>query len=73
VLASLIDVVIYLIIFDAILSWFMGDHDFPKSLTASMLDPLYRPVRKITGGRGGLDFSPIILIVVLSVLQSVVS
>ena len=44
-LASLIDVVIYLIIFDAILSWFMGDHDFPKSLTASMLNPLYRAVR----------------------------
>ena len=72
-LASLIDLVIYLIIFDAVLSWFMSDEDFPKSLTASMLNPLYRPFQKITGSSGGMDFSPMILIVVLSVLQSVVS
>ena len=72
-LADLIDVIIYLVIFDAILSWIMSDQDFPKSLTSTMVNPLYRPVRKLTGGSGGLDFSPIILIVILSVLQSIVS
>ena len=72
-LRALIDVVIYLVILDAVLSWFMGPRDFPKSLTSSMLDPVYRPLRDRFGGsNGGIDFSPIILIIGLSVIQSCV-
>ena len=69
-LVALIDLVIYLIVIDAILSWFMSERAFPKSLTSAMVNPLYKPLRKVIGNAGGLDFSPIILIVLLSVLQS---
>lgn len=68
-IAYLIDVVIYLVVLDAILSWFMGDRSFPRSLTSTMLAPIYRPIRNLFGGKGGIDFSPIILIVALSLLQ----
>ena len=72
-LGTLIDVVIYLIIADAVLSWFMGPQDFPKSLTSSMLDPIYSPIRdRLGASRGGIDFSPILLIVGLSVVQACV-
>ncbi len=72
VLAQLLDVVIWLIIIDAVLSWVMAPDAFPKSLTTAMLEPLYKPIRSLVSFGGGMDFSPIILIVVLNVIQAFV-
>ncbi len=71
-LAQLLDVVIWLIIIDAVLSWFMAPDAFPKSLTTTMLEPLYKPIRGLVSFGGGIDFSPIVLIVVLNVIQAFV-
>lgn len=71
-LAQLLDVVIYLIIIDAVLSWFMAPDAFPKSLTTTMLEPLYKPIRSLVSFGGGIDFSPIVLIVLLNVIQAFV-
>ena len=69
--ADFIDIVIYLVFLDAILSWFMRPTDFPKSLTSAMLEPIYRPIRRLFGsGGGGLDFSPFVIIIALSVIQA---
>ncbi len=71
-LAQLLDVIIWLIILDAVLSWFMAPDAFPKSLTTTMLEPLYRPIRSVASFGGSMDFSPIILIVALKVIQAFV-
>ena len=62
--------VIYLVIVDAILSWIQGPHQAPRSLTNQMTEPLYRPIHAILDPRktGGLDLSPIILIIGLQMV-----
>lgn len=72
VLGELIGVVIWLIIIDALLSWFLAPRDFPRSLTSTMLEPAYRVVRQILPAQSGFDFSPIILIVVLNILRALI-
>ncbi|HVJ34127.1 MAG TPA: YggT family protein [Terriglobia bacterium] len=38
-------------------------------ITSTLVDPVLRPIRKIVPSIGGLDFSPIILILVLHFLD----
>ena len=38
-----------------------------------MTEPLFRPVRKILPDFGGLDFSPIVVLLAISVLRRVLS
>ena len=38
----------------------------------SLLDPILRPIRKIMPDTGAIDFSPIVLILGLNILQAVV-
>ena len=71
-LAQLLDVIIWLVIVDAVLSWFMSADSFPKSFTTMMLEPIYRPIRNLVSVGGGIDFSPIVLIVALNVVQAFV-
>ena len=58
----LLQVMIWIIIIQAILSWLVA---FNVVITR----PLYRPVRRILPDFGGLDFSPIVVILVLIVLD----
>ena len=58
----------FLILADVILSWVMPDkNQFPRSLTTSITDPLYAPLRAILNPQktGGLDFSPFVIIFIL--------
>ena len=71
-LAQLLDVVIWLTIIDALLSWVMAPDAFPKSLTTTMLEPLYKPIRRLVSFGGGIDFSPFVLIVLLNVIRAFV-
>lgn len=58
------------IFIDAILSWMQPATAFPRSLTAAVTDPLYKPIRAIISPKvtGGLDFSPVIVLVLLQFL-----
>ena len=64
-----------IIIADVILSWVMRDPDqFPRSLTRRITAPLYAPIHAILDPRktGGMDWSPLIVLLLLSVLQRVI-
>lgn len=67
--------VTWLIIIDAISSWVVGPDQFPRNLTGTLTEPLYRPVRAVLdpGKMGGLDLSPLIWIVGLQVLESFIA
>ncbi|WP_230530434.1 YggT family protein [Microvirga roseola] len=70
----------YLIIASAILSWLVAfnvvnmRNDFVRSI-ASFLDavtePALRPIRSILPNLGGIDISPIILILIIIFLQNI--
>ena len=72
--AKLLDMSIWIfiiaIIVHAVLSWFTQQRANPLSiLTAQLTWPLVRPVRNLLPAMGGIDFSPIIVLIALNFLQ----
>lgn len=60
----------WLVILDAILSWVMPPGSFPRSLTKSLLDPVYAPLRRVLQPlTGNVDLSPLIVLVALFLLE----
>lgn len=65
-----IDLLIFMVVAASIVSWFRPDPKNPlvKVLNA-VVDPLLHPIRAILPAAGGLDFSPMIAILILLFLQ----
>jgi YggT family protein len=65
-----IQALILLVVISSILSWFRPDPGNPfVKLINSVVDPLLHPIRVILPATGGMDFSPMIAILVLYFLQ----
>lgn len=65
-----------LVIADALLSWIAPDNSrLPRSFTSAIADPLSAPVRAILKPEvtGGIDFSPIVVIIVLNSLSQAIA
>jgi len=78
ILIMLLWVLSIIIIVQAILSWLVAfnvintHNDFVRSLLYALdrlTAPLYRPIRKIMPDFGGIDFSPIVVLLLIWVLQ----
>jgi len=78
ILDVLLQVVMWIIILQAILSWLVvfnviNTHsDFVRSFLTALdriTAPLYRPVRKLLPDFGGLDFSPLVILLLIYVLR----
>ena len=74
----LLRVAMYIIILQAILSWLVAfnvinmQNDFARSFLRALdriTEPLYRPFRKILPDFGGLDFSPVVVLLLIYVLR----
>ena len=74
----LLTVLWWIIIIQVILSWLVAfnvintHNDFVRSFLYALdriTAPLYRPIRKVMPDFGGLDFSPIVLIILIIVLD----
>jgi len=86
---ALFDIVLFLlrilsmvVIVQVIVSWLVAfnvvnlQQPFVRALYTGMerlTEPLYRPIRKILPDFGGLDFSPIILLLLIQVVSMLVS
>ena len=78
----LLNILWWIIIIQAILSWLLAfnvlnfNSPFVRSF-ATALDrltaPLYRPIRKILPDFGGLDFSPLVILLLIMVLQKLLA
>ena len=64
ILVFILEGFIYLIIVDAILSWFQPPTAMPRKLTHSLTAMMYAPIHKVIKPQktGGIDFSPLIWI-----------
>jgi len=78
ILDFLLQVMMWIIVVQAILSWLVAfnvintHNRFVRSLLHAldrMTTPLYRPIRKILPDFGGLDFSPIVILLLIYVLR----
>ena len=62
----------WMVIIYAVLSW-VHSHSPMMFLLSDMVEPLLRPVRRIVPRVGGLDLSPVWLMVLLQVIEIVLS
>jgi YggT family protein len=78
VLDFLLQVLMWIIIVQAILSWLVvfnvinTRNEYVRSFFYAldrMTAPLYRPIRRILPDFGGLDFSPMVVIILIIVLR----
>ncbi|MDX9975669.1 MAG: YggT family protein [FCB group bacterium] len=66
----LINVYIGLLIVGAVLSWFIHDPRHPLIRTIDRLtDPILKPIRRVLGMTGPVDFSPLVAILLLGLLR----
>jgi YggT family protein len=82
VLDLLLRVLTYIIIAQAIISWLVAfnvintHNEFMRSFLGAldrMTEPLYRPIRRILPDFGGIDFSPIVVLLLIYVLRILIS
>jgi len=78
ILLILLTVVWWIIVVQMILSWLVAFNvintynNFVRGLMRGldrMTEPVYRPIRKVLPDFGGLDFSPMVVIIVLLILN----
>jgi YggT family protein len=79
ILDMLLWILTIIIIAQAIISWLVAfnvintHNDFVRSLLYAldrMTDPLYRPIRKILPDFGGIDFSPLVVLLIIFALRT---
>jgi YggT family protein len=78
ILDLLLRVLMWIIIAQAIISWLVAfnvintHNDFVRGLWTGLdrlTEPLYRPFRRILPDMGGLDFSPVVILLLIYVLR----
>ena len=81
ILDYLLTVLAIFIIVQAILSWLIAFNvintynQFVRSVTHAldrMTDPLYRPIRRFLPAMGGIDLSPLVVLIIIRVLQIII-
>ena len=78
----LLSVLMWIIIIQVVLSWLFvfnvlntssgGVRAFALALE-KITAPIYRPIRKVMPDFGGIDFSPIVIIIVIQVLKKLLA
>lgn len=68
-----IQLFILLIIVQAILSFFMPPYHRVRQVIDRIVNPFLQPIRRFIPTTGGLDFSPMVLIILLYILDSILT
>ncbi len=71
VISSIANIFSLLIIVDVILSWILPPMHPARETFGRILQPIYSPIRRIVPPLGGMDFSPIILLIVIQVIVQI--
>ena len=78
IIDMILQVLVWIIIAQVIISWLVAFNviNTQSNFVRTILDaldrltaPLYRPIRKILPDFGGIDFSPIVLILAIQILR----
>lgn len=72
-LAQIIDLYSLVVLAAVVLSWIRVDPRHPLAMVVhSLTDPVLAPIRRALPPIGGLDFSPMVLLLVLQVLKGLI-
>ena len=78
IIDMILQILVWIIIAQIILSWLVAFNviNTSSNFVRTLLDaldritaPLYRPIRKVMPDFGGIDFSPIVLILAIQILR----
>lgn len=71
-LARLIDLYSLVVLIAVILSWVQLDRRNPLvTITRSLTEPVLAPIRNVLPPMGGLDLSPMVLLIALQLLKGI--
>lgn len=71
IIRTLGQVLTFAIIIDAILSFVLSPYHPVREAFGRILNPLYAPLRRIIPTAGGFDFSPLVLILLVQIVESI--
>ncbi|HEY0269426.1 MAG TPA: YggT family protein [Sphingomonas sp.] len=80
ILQVLLQVLFWIIMIQVVLSWLFAfnvinqGNDFVRQLVRgldSVTEPIYRPIRRILPDFGGLDFAPMVVLLIIGILQRI--
>lgn len=72
VIRLLFSILNVIILVDIVISYFMSPYHPFREFLDRIVNPLLSPIRKIMPQTGMIDFSPIILIILLQVLEYII-
>lgn len=70
IIRTLGQVITFAIIINAVLSFILPPYHPVREAFNRILDPLYAPLRRVIPSMGGFDLSPIVLILLVQVVES---
>lgn len=70
VVRTLATILMVIVIADIILSYFMSPYHPIRSLLDKIVHPLLQPIRKVVPPLAAIDFSPLILIILIQVVET---
>lgn len=65
----IIQIIIFLVIVEVVLSYFMDPYHPVRQTLDRVVNPMLNPIRRFLPTMGGLDFSPLILIIGLQMID----
>ena len=73
ILVQLLDLYSLIVLGTVIISWIQLPPTHPiRNLLHMMTEPLLAPIRRILPAMGGIDFSPMVLLIVVRMLRSMI-
>jgi len=66
-------ILILLVFISAILSWFMPPYHPVRAALDRLVEPMLAPIRRVLPTAGGFDFSPLILMVLIQLIDWVLT
>ena len=81
IIQFLLHIATWIIIIQAVLSWLVAfnvintHNDFVRQLLyalSRMTEPMYRPIRRIMPDFGALDFSPLVVLLLIQIVSGIV-
>jgi len=68
--SMLANILIFLVVIKVVLSYFMDIYHPVRQRIDQVVDPMLKPIRKYLPPVGMMDFSPVVLILIIQVIKS---
>jgi YggT family protein len=72
IIHRLIQLLVLVVIVQVVLSYFMDPYHSVRRFLDRLVEPMLQPIRRIVPTVGMIDFSPLILIILLQILDAII-